>query len=46
LDLPGETGCWEVTPAKLTLAGVSETDIEECADRARAHYVLLCAQAV
>jgi HD-like signal output (HDOD) protein len=46
LDLPGETGYWEVTPAKLTLAGVSETDLEECADRARAHYVLLCAQAV
>ncbi len=46
LDLPGETGHWEVTPAKLTLAGVSETDLEECADRARAHYVLLCATAV
>ncbi len=46
LDLPGETGHWEATPAKLTLAGVTETDLEECADRARAHYVLLCAQAV
>ena len=32
--------------AKLTLADVSEADLEECADRARAHYVLLCAQAV
>lgn len=46
LDLPGETGHWAVTPAKLTLAGVTETDREECAARARAHYVLLCATAV
>ena len=46
LDLPGETGHWEITAAKLTLAGVSETDLEECAARARAHYVLLCATAV
>ncbi len=46
LDLPGETGHWEVTPAKLTLAGVSETDLEECAARARAHYVLLCSTTV
>lgn len=43
LDLPGEEGDWECTPAKLTLAGVTETDLEECANRARAHYVLLCA---
>ena len=43
LDLPGEEGDWLVSPAKLTLAGVSETDLEECASRARAHYVLLCA---
>lgn len=46
LDLPGETGHWIVTPAKLTLASVSESDLEECAARARAHYVLLCASAV
>lgn len=46
LDLPGEGGDWLVSPAKLTLAGVSETDLEECASRARAHYVLLCASVV
>jgi HD-like signal output (HDOD) protein len=46
LDLPGETGHWIVDPAKLTLAGVTEDDLEECAARARAHYVLLCATAV
>lgn len=43
LDLPGEEGDWVSTPAKLTLAGVTEADLEECANRARAHYVLLCA---
>jgi HD-like signal output (HDOD) protein len=43
LDLPGEEGDWECTPAKLTLGGVTEADLEECANRARAHYVLLCA---
>ena len=43
LDLPGEAGNWICSPAKLTLAGVSETDLDECAARARAHYVLLCA---
>lgn len=46
LDLPGEEGDWLCTPAKLTMAGVSETDLEECANRARAHYVLLCASVV
>jgi HD-like signal output (HDOD) protein len=46
LDLPGETGHWIVDSAKLTLAGVSEVDLEECASRARAHYVLLCATTV
>ncbi len=46
LDLPGEEGDWLCTPAKLTLAGVSESDLEECANRARAHYVLLCASVV
>jgi HD-like signal output (HDOD) protein len=43
LDLPGEEGDWVCTPAKLTMAGVTEDDLEECANRARAHYVLLCA---
>lgn len=46
LDLPGEGGDWLPSPAKLTLAGVSESDLEECANRARAHYVLLCASVV
>jgi hypothetical protein len=46
LDLPGEAGGWLCTPAKLTLAGVSEPDLDECANRARAHYVLLCASVV
>jgi HD-like signal output (HDOD) protein len=46
LDLPGEGGSWICTPAKLTLAGVSEADLEDCATRARAHYVLLCASVV
>lgn len=46
LDLPGEAGHWICSPAKLTLAGVSEADLEECATRARAHYVLLCASVV
>jgi HD-like signal output (HDOD) protein len=46
LDLPGEEGDWAVSPAKLTLAGVNEADLEECANRARAHYVLLCASVV
>jgi HD-like signal output (HDOD) protein len=43
LDLPGEAGDWICTPAKLMLAGVSDTDLDDCANRARAHYVLLCA---
>jgi HD-like signal output (HDOD) protein len=43
LDLPGEEGDWECTAAKLTLAGLTEDDLQECSDRARAHYVLLCA---
>lgn len=46
LDLPGEEGDWLVTPAKLTLSGVTDHDLEECANRARAHYVLLCASVV
>lgn len=43
LDIPGESGDWMRTPAKLTLAGVTEADLDDCATRARAHYVLLCA---
>ena len=43
LDLPGETGDWDCTAAKLTLAGLSEADLEECAERARRHFALLCA---
>lgn len=43
LDLPGETGHWTPDKAKLTLAGVSEADLEQCAERARAHYTALCA---
>ncbi|MBI5693221.1 MAG: HDOD domain-containing protein [Verrucomicrobia bacterium] len=43
LDLPGEMGDWECSPAKLTLADVSEADLNECAERARRHFNLLCA---
>jgi hypothetical protein len=43
LDLPGETGDWEYSEAKLTLAGVVEADLTECAERARRHFTLLCA---
>lgn len=43
LDLPGEAGHWIPDTAKLTLAGVTEADLETCAERARAHYAALCA---
>lgn len=43
LDLPGESGHWAPDQAKLTLAGVRENDLAECAERARAHYAALCA---
>lgn len=43
LDLPGESGHWLPDTAKLTLAGVTEEDLEQCAERARAHYTALCA---
>lgn len=43
LGLPGENGDWAPTAAKLTLAGVTEQDIDECADRARRHFAALCA---
>ncbi len=45
LDLPGELGHWQISEAKLTLANVSEENLEECADRAREHYAALCASA-
>jgi HD-like signal output (HDOD) protein len=43
LGLPGENGDWAPTEAKLTLAGVTEQDIDECAERARRHFAALCA---
>ncbi|MBL9188236.1 MAG: HDOD domain-containing protein [Opitutaceae bacterium] len=46
LELPGEEGDWECTPAKLTLAGITEEELEDCSNRARAHFVLLCSSVV
>lgn len=43
LDLPGETQHWLRTEAKLTLANVTEGDLDECAARAKEHYTALCA---
>lgn len=43
LNLPGEAQHWERTEAKLTLANVSEADLEDCAARAKEHYDALCA---
>jgi len=43
LGLPGENGDWAPTAAKLMLAGVTEADLDECADRARRHFAALCA---
>jgi HD-like signal output (HDOD) protein len=43
LDLPGETPHWAPTPAKLTLANVTEATLADCAARARDHYTALCA---
>ncbi|MEI7551570.1 MAG: HDOD domain-containing protein [Verrucomicrobiota bacterium] len=43
LDLPGETGHWARSEAKLTLAGVTDEVLEQCAEHARAHYLALCA---
>ncbi len=42
LDLPGETGHWIRTQAKLTLAGVTDPVLEQCEENARAHYLALC----
>jgi hypothetical protein len=33
--LPGEAGFWDVTPEKLTLAGLSPTHLHDCAEEAR-----------
>lgn len=43
LDLPGESGHWTCDPAKLVLAGVSESDLATCASPARDRYAALCA---
>ena len=43
LDLPGEAGHWVRTDAKLTMAGVTDEVLEQCAENARAHYQALCA---
>ena len=42
LDLPGESGHWTCDPAKLVLAGVSESDLATCASRVRDLYAALC----
>lgn len=33
--LPGEAGCWETTPDKLNVAGISPSLLQDCADEAR-----------
>lgn len=43
LDLPGEVSHWHRTEAKLLLAGVTEQVIEDCTEKAWAHYLTLCA---
>jgi HD-like signal output (HDOD) protein len=43
LDLPGECGQWDLSPAKLTLAGVTEDDLADCGVQAREHFTALCA---
>lgn len=42
LNLPGESGHWTCDPAKLVLAGVSESDLATCASPARDRYAALC----
>ena len=44
-DLPGEADDWVFSPATLTLAGLTEADLELCAERAQAHFAALCATA-
>ena len=46
LDLPGEVAHWHRSEAKLTLAGVTEQMIEDCTEKAWAHYLTLCASVV
>jgi HD-like signal output (HDOD) protein len=43
LDLPGEAGHWQRSEAKLTLAGVTDSLLDQCAENAREHYLALCA---
>ena len=43
LDLPGEKDHWVKNEAILTLAGVTEEVLGQCAENARAHYMALCA---
>lgn len=43
LDLPGETAHWVRSDAKMTMAGVTDPVLEQCAENARAHYLALCA---
>jgi HD-like signal output (HDOD) protein len=33
--LPGEAGCWEATPDKLRVAGISASLLQDCAEEAR-----------
>lgn len=44
LDLPGERVDATLSAAKLTLAGVGLADLEECAERARGHFRLVCSR--
>jgi HD-like signal output (HDOD) protein len=43
LDLPGEAGHWVRSDAKMTMVGVTDAVLEQCAENARAHYMALCA---
>jgi HD-like signal output (HDOD) protein len=43
LDLPGEGGHWHRSEAKLTLANFTEPMVEDCTDKAWAHYLSLSA---
>lgn len=41
LDLPGEGGHWHRSEAKLTLANFTEPMVEDCTEKAWAHYLSL-----
>ena len=43
LDLPGEGGHWHRSEAKLTLANFTEPMVEDCTEKAWAHYLSLSA---